>query len=303
MKSAVWMLVALLPVAAVAVSALKPTAELKGGKVVVLWPKGAPAAEAAPARPEKATVSPKGDGTLTKITNVTNPTISIRTPPKAETPCPAVIVCPGGGYGILAYDLEGTEVVDWLNSIGVAGVLLKYRVPRQRDGALQDAQRAVSIVRSGAKQWNIDPGKIGILGFSAGGHLAARASTNYKKRAYSAVDAADRASCRPDFTVLIYPAYLTAAGGAALDTATLPITSETPSAFLAVAFNDRFTPGSLHYFAALRKAKVRSELHVFQTGGHGCGLRKTDAAVTAWPAHCERWLRDINVLPKKEEQE
>ena len=298
MKIVICVTVGMLLVAVAALAAPAPTTQLKGGTVVSLWPKGVPG-EAAKNEAEKATVSPKGDGTLTRITNVTNPTISIRRPPKGDGPFPAVVVCPGGGYGILAYDLEGTEVVDWLNSVGVAGVLLKYRVPRQRDGALQDAQRAVGILRSGAKGWNIDPKRIGILGFSAGGHLAARLSTNYAKRTYGRVDAADAASCRPDFTVLIYPAYLATRADAGLETATLPVNAQTPSTFIAIGFSDRFTPGALHYFAALQKAKVRSELHVFQLGGHGCGLRPADATVTTWPARCERWLRDIKVLPTK----
>jgi len=298
MKLPILMTVVLLPLAAAALAAVAPTTTLKGVKAVALWPKGVPAAEALPKGEEKATVGPKGDSTLTRITNVAAPTISVRTPSKGKGPFPAVIVCPGGGYGILAYDLEGTEIVDWLNSIGVAGVLLKYRVPRQRDGALQDAQRAVSMVRSGAKKWNIDPKKIGILGFSAGGHLAARTSTNYAKRAYAPVDADDEASCRPDFTVLIYPAYLLTKDGN-VDLATLPIDARTPTTFIAVAFNDRFTLGSLAYLAALKKAKVPAELHVYQTGGHGCGLRKTDETVTTWPTNCELWLRTIGALPKK----
>lgn len=297
MKNIVWTTVALLAFAGAATAAaVAPTTTLANSTVVTLWPKGAPDLEGK-GGPEKATASPKGGVSVTRITNVTKPTISVRTPPKATGPCPAVVVCPGGGYSILAYDLEGTEVVDWLNSIGVAGVLLKYRVPRQRDGAFQDAQRAVSIVRSRAKEWNIDPKRIGILGFSAGGHLAARTSTNYAKRAYKPVDAA-AASCRPDFAVLIYPAYLTGKGGA-LDAAALPITRETPSTFIAVAFGDRFTPGALNYFAALHKAKVPSELHIFQLGGHGCGLRKTDATVTTWPARCEQWMRSTGLLGKK----
>jgi acetyl esterase/lipase len=273
-----------------------PTTTLKNSTVVTLWPKGTPDFKGK-GGPEIATASPKAGISVTRITNVSTPTISVRTPPNATGPCPAVIVCPGGGYSILAYDLEGTEVVDWLNSIGVAGVLLKYRVPRQQAGALQDAQRAVSIVRSRAKEWNIDSKRIGILGFSAGGHLAARTSTNYTKRSYKPVDAADKASCRPDFAVLIYPAYLTLKGGR-LDTAALPVTNQTPGTFIAVAFNDKFTPSALHYFAALCKAKVRSELHVFQTGGHGCGLRKTDATITTWPARCEEWMRSTGLLGK-----
>ncbi len=172
-------------------------------------------------------------------------------------------------------------------------------MPRQRDAAFQDAQRAVGLVRSRAKQWNIDPGRIGILGFSAGGHLAARACTNFGKRAYEAVDEAERVSCRPDFAVLVYPAYLATKGDAALDASALPVGPKTPSTFIAIAFNDKFALGALHYFTALRRAKVPSELHVFQFGGHGCGLRKAAANVTTWPEHCERWLRGIGAIPEK----
>jgi len=217
-------------------------------------------------------------------------------PKGATEPTPAVVVCPGGGYSILAYDLEGTEVVEWLNGLGIAGVLLKYRVPGKRDGAFQDAQRAMGIVRHRAKEWGIDPKKVGILGFSAGGHLAARVCTNYEKRAYKPVDAADEASCRPDFAIPIYPAYMEKDGG--LDTAALPVTAETPTTFIAIACNDRFTVGALHYFLALRQAKVRAELHVFQFGGHGCGLRESGDALTTWPVHCAAWLRGIGVLGK-----
>jgi len=211
----------------------------------------------------------------------------------------AVIVCPGGGYSILAYDLEGTEICEWLNSIGVTGVLLKYRVPRRRDDALKDAQRAIGIVRSRAAEWKIDPKRIGILGFSAGGHLSARASTNYRKRAYAPIDKHDEAGCRPDFSVLIYPAYLLNKEGT-LDAATLPVDAETPTTFIAIAENDRFTPGALQYFLALKKAKVGSELHVFQFGGHGCGLRKTSENVTTWPEHCARWMRGLKLIPARE---
>jgi len=268
------------------------------GEVVELWPKERRAE--APDKPErKDVVQTKAGRGITKVTDVSNPTIELFPPAKAQGPAPAVVICPGGGYSILAWDLEGTEIAEWLNSLGAAGVLLKYRVPRQRDEAFQDAQRAVSVVRSRAKQWNIDPKAIGILGFSAGGHLAARTSTNFGKRSYEPVDEAEKAPCRPDFSVLIYPAYLTTSGDAALDTATLPVDANTPPTFLAIACNDRFTPGAVLYFQALRKAKVRSELHVFQFGGHGCGLRPTADNVTTWPEHCERWLRGLKVLPEK----
>jgi acetyl esterase/lipase len=288
--------VAVLVVACLAVSSEQPAA--RKGEVVELWPKAAPAT--APSRPEQTTVvRTKAGRVITKVAHVSNPTLTVCRPAKAAGPTAAVIICPGGGYSILAYDLEGTEVAEWLNSLGVAGIILKYRVPRQRDAAFQDAQRAVGLVRSRAKRWNVDPGRIGILGFSAGGHLAARVCTNFKKRAYEAVDEADRLSCRPDFAVLVYPAYLAAKGGAALDASALPVGAETPSTFIAIASSDKFAPGALHYFAALRKAKVGSELHVFQFGGHGCGLRKAAANVTTWPEHCERWLRGIKAIPEE----
>ena len=275
---------------AIALSA--PAAAPTGGKVVHLWPESLLGPDAVKSA-EKVSVQAKSDGKITKITNVTSPTITICKPTKAADTGAAVIVCPGGGYGILAYDLEGTEIVEWLSGLGVTGIILKYRVPRQRDEAFKDAQRAVSIVRSRAAQWKIDPKRIGILGFSAGGHLAARACTNFKKRSYEAVDKHDEAACRPDFAVLIYPAYL---GTAELDRATLPVAADTPSTFIAIAFNDKFTVGALHYFTALKQAQVRSELHVYQFGGHGCGLRKTDANVTTWPQHCARWLRGLKVI-------
>lgn len=282
-------------VLSISLAAPSGTGGPKGGKVIQLWPAGTLPAAGKKKETATATARP-GEKKVTRITNVTNPTITVFSPAKATDTTAAVVICPGGGYGILAWDKEGTEVAEWLNSIGVTAVLLKYRVPKQRDEAFQDAQRALGIVRSRAKEWNIDPRRIGILGFSAGGHLAARLSTNHAKRTYKTVDDCDEASCRPDFAILIYPAYLAGRNNTALDRATLPVTGRTPKTFIAIAFNDKFTLGALHYFTALRKAKVHSELHVFQTGGHGCGLRKSDAAVTTWPQHCRRWLREIKVI-------
>ncbi len=177
-------------------------------------------------------------------------------------------------------------------------MLLKYRVPKQRDAAFRDAQRAVRLVRSRAAEWGVNPKQVGILGFSAGGHLAARVCTNFKTAAYEKADASDDAACRPDFAVLVYPAYLDAEDGQGLDAATLPVAPETPPTFIAIAFNDKFTPGALHYFQALRNAKVRSELHVFQFGGHGCGLRPSGENMTTWPEACARWLRGIDVVSR-----
>ena len=179
---------------------------------ILLWPNGAPD-EMGHIDAEKV-ADPRGDKPVTRLTNVTAPTLTLfRAAPGKDTGA-TVIVCPGGGYSILAYDLEGTEIIDWLNSIGVNGVLLKYRVPRRKDlekhaAPLQDAQRAIGMVRHRAERWGIDPNRIGILGFSAGGHLSAMASNHYKERTYPRVDGNDDVSSRPDFTVLIYPAYLT----------------------------------------------------------------------------------------------
>src|SRR5438309_751525 len=186
-------------------------------RVFELWPQGAPG--------EKGDIGEEKDTTRTtdqliagkpviRLGNVSKPTISVYRPTADKDTGAAVLVCPGGGYYILAIDLEGTEVCDWLNSIGVTGVLLKYRVPK-REGlekhapALQDAQRALGLVRGHAKEWSIDPQRIGVLGFSAGGHLSAALSCNCEERAYPPVDEADRVSCRPDFAVLIYPGGLT----------------------------------------------------------------------------------------------
>lgn len=268
-----------------------------GGTVVRLWTDDVLGTGAG--GQEKSTTAPKGDGTLIKLTNVTDPIMTVCKPTKTPDSGTAVIVCPGGGYSILAYDLEGTEICAWLNSIGVTGVLLKYRVPGRRDDAFKDAQRAVSLVRSRAAEWKIDPKRIGILGFSAGGHLSARASTNYRKRAYEPIDQHDQAACRPDFAVLIYPAYMTTKEGT-FDAAALPVDAETPTTFIAIAVNDKFATGALQYFTALKEAKVRSELHVFQFGGHGCGLRPTDENVTTWPEHCERWMRGLKLIPATE---
>jgi acetyl esterase/lipase len=239
---------------------------------------------------------------VARIGNVSTPTIAIYRPAKAQDTGAAVVVFPGGGYSILATDLEGTEVCEWLNSIGVTGVLLKYRVParpaRPRGAApLEDAQRAVGLVRSRAAEWGIDPKRIGVLGFSAGGHLAAYVSTNFEKRAYAPVDAADQVSCRPDFTVLIYPAYLTVRQEGDKISPELAITGNTPPTFFAQTEDDPVrVETSLFYYAALKNAKVPAEMHLYPSGGHGYGLRRTEKTVTTWPLRIEEWMRSIGVL-------
>lgn len=245
-----------------------------------------------------------GDRGFKKVESTAQPTIAVYAPAKDRNTGAAIVVAPGGGYRMLAFEHEGTQVGEWLAAAGITAVLLKYRVPqRPGDGEnkapLQDAQRAISLTRSRAAEWGIDPARIGILGFSAGGHLAANASTNYDRRAYDPVDDADKASCRPDFAVLIYP-------GGVLDkedktklSAQMRITKETPPCFLAVSTDDKGSAaGTIRLFQGLRDAGVSAELHVFATGGHGWGMRKSDQTFGGWTARCEEWMRARGLLRK-----
>ncbi len=215
----------------------------------------------------------------------------------------AVVVFPGGGYNILAIDLEGSEACEWLASGGITAVLLKYRVPcavvgphRDCPTALQDAQRAMSLVRSHAAEWQIDQRRIGVLGFSAGGHMVASIST-HKERIYSPVDSADREAWRPDFAVALYPGHLATRGGRVLNS-DIRVTAQTPPTFLVQAKDDPIDPveNSIVYHAALKKAGVPAELHVFEQGRHGFGLRRTELPITRWPELMEAWLHRIGVL-------
>src|SRR5271157_1679331 len=231
---------------------------------MALWPKGAPG-EKGDIGVERDMTKP-GDGLIggkrvVRLGNVSIPTLTLYRPPKRKDTEAAVVVCPGGGYNILAMDLEGTEVCQWLNSAGVTAVLLKYRVPARKGleryaAPLQDAQRALGLVRFHAAEWHIDPKRIGIMGFSAGGHLSAVASTRFEKRAYERVDEADQVSCRPDFTMLVYPAYLIGKEGPELSPE-LTVTSNTPPTFLVQAEDDPIdVKNSLFYYLALKKAGV-----------------------------------------------
>lgn len=276
--------------------------------VVDLWPGKAPG-EAGPVADEKfLDPNPKDAKPVARLTNVTKPTLTVFRPAKEAATGACVIVAPGGGYNILAWDLEGTEVAEWLNSLGVTACVLKYRVPRRPGAsktdppvaALHDAQRAVSLVRSKAKDWDLDPAKIGMLGFSAGGHLTAWTATNADKRSYDAVDDADKASCRPDFVVLVYPAYLTDKQKPDALAAEIRASKDTPPTFFAHAYDDPISPeNSVRFFLELKRLKVPAELHVYTTGGHGFGLRASDKSASTWPARCEEWLRSTKVLPGK----
>ena len=271
------------------------------------------------------------------VGRVSQPTMTVYAPKGANTGA-AVVVFPGGGYQILAIDLEGTEVCDWLTSVGVTCVLSKYRVPGEggyprsapypKSGpypespmALEDAQRTMGLVRLHAAEWRIDPHKIGVLGFSAGGHLSAAMSTHFGKRLYPAVDAADKESCRPDFAVALYPGHLSLSAaewdarqgtrahvvphppnvdrGLALNPE-IPVTSQTPPTFLLQAEDDHVdnVDDSLAYYIALKKAGVPVEMHLYARGGHAFGLRRTELPITSWPRLVETWLGAMGTIPR-----
>jgi acetyl esterase/lipase len=266
-----------------------------------LWPNGAPGAQTSSV-PEVDITTANDDliagRRLIRLGNVSVPTITLYKANNNPSGT-AVVVFPGGGYQILAMDLEGTEVCDWLNSINITCVLLKYRVPDsgpypKSAAALQDAQRAVGIVRARAAEWHIDPRRIGVLGFSAGAHLAAALSTHFEQRLYQAVDAADQQSCRPDFTVLVYPAYISGTEQSVAIDPELRVTERTPPAFIVQAEDDHsYIASSIAYFEALRRANVPAELHLYAAGGHGYGLRRNAQPVTHWPDLVETWLKTI----------
>lgn len=281
---------------------------------IPLWPHGAPGPSTAKG-PEQDTTTSKdhqvAGRAVIRIGNVTEPAITLyllvgKTASAdsngTRTDSPTVVVFPGGAYRILAIDLEGTEVCDWLNSAGVNCVLLKYRVPEsgpypKSEAALQDAQRAIGLVRQHASEWHIDAKRVGVLGFSAGGHLAAALSTHYDARLYSEIDAADRLSCRPDFAILIYPAYLVNPEKNFEFSADIPVIASMPPAFLVQTEDDPVhVENAIGYFTALKKAGVPAELHLYAQGGHGYGLRPTDKPVTKWPTLAEKWLRTIGMF-------
>ena len=288
-----------------------------GHTQVPIWPGAIPDAQPA-AKPEYAeAVTETKDLVAGKpwvaVEQVARPTMTVYAP-KGKNAGAAVVVFPGGGYTILAIDLEGTEVCDWLTSRGVTCVLLKYRVPDSGPAyhddchcnihpkaptALEDAQRTVGLVRFHAAEWQIDPHKIGVLGFSAGGHLVADISTHFTRRAYAPVDAADKVSCRPDFAVAIYPGHMRENTTKEFDlNPTIPVTASTPPTFLLQAENDNVdgVQQSLVYYIALKKAEVPVEMHLYAQGGHAFGLRPTRLPITGWPKLVETWLGTIGMI-------
>jgi acetyl esterase/lipase len=265
-----------------------------------LWPSTAPGETGTASAGVASPGSPVAGRGITKIDNVTAPELIVFPAKSSKASIPAVIVFPGGGYNILAYDLEGTEICDWLNQHGITAVLVKYRVPGRKgrpayEAPLQDAQRAMGLVRQHAQEWGIDSARLGVIGFSAGGHLAAVLSNNLDRRTYPRVDAADDLPCKPSFTILIYPAYLVGEKGTGTSLSPeIRVTPQTPPTFLAQAEDDPVgVNNSLSYYLALTQNKVPAELHIFATGGHGYGIRDTGKPANNWPRDLEPWLRTI----------
>ena len=258
-------------------------------ELIYLWPGKVPGEIKEKQPPVLATS--KNDNIL-RFAEVTNPAIEVFLPDQATKNGSAVIVCPGGGYGILAYDLEGTEIAAWLNKLGITAFVLQYRIPNKKEGALQDIQRAIRLVRNNAVQWNLDPLKIGVMGFSAGGSLSARASTLFNKKTYLPVDKSDSLSCRPSFTMLIYPAYLDQGPNLTL-TSELELSKDVPPIFIFQTADDPYGNSALVMAGALRNAKLPVELHFLSTGGHGYGLRPGKIAAETWPLLAEKWLNSV----------
>ena len=275
---------------------------------VPIWPGAIPDALPNP-KPESLGPPPDRDW-WPRANDVSRPTMTMYAP-KGRNTGVAVVVFPGGGYQFLAMDSEGTEICDWLTSRGITCVLLKYRVPdsgpTMKDGreyfpkvqtAVQDGQRTLGLVRRHAAEWHVDPHKIGVIGFSAGGHLAAAVSTRFVRREYPAVDAADKLSCRPDFAILLYPGHLWTPGTELTLRPDIRVRADTPPTFLLHAGDDSVDPvkHSLTYYAALQKAGVPTEMHLYAQGGHAFGVRPNKLSIGSWPVLVERWLHAIGML-------
>jgi acetyl esterase/lipase len=296
---------AFLCVAAPATAADKPM-------VIELWPGKVPDETPGVIGPEKVVMSPKLDRKQVEVTestrmvtNVTRPSITIYRPEKDKDTGTAMLICPGGGYWNLYFELEGEEVAAWLNSLGVTGIILKYRVPRRPDEIkgeparrpLQDAQRAVSLVRSKAKEWGIDPQRVGMVGFSAGGHLCIATATSFDKRTYEAVDDVDKISCRPDFAILAYSGYLKAKDKDEIAPG-LRIHKETPPIFLVHGGDDLISPPehSVFMYLALKRAGIPAELHVYANTAHDFAVRPSDRPCSTWTQSCAAWLKQSGFL-------
>jgi acetyl esterase/lipase len=253
--------------------------------IVKIWPEGKMPGLGAK---DPESIVPAKNDSFQRITNVSTPTLTLFKV-KRDTPTPAVIISPGGGYNYTVVDKEGSEIADWLNTQGITAMVLKYRTPKNRDGALQDLQRAIRIVRSNAKAWSIDPDKIGTMGFSAGGHLTAKAMTHFDTPSYTAIDAIDTVSAKPDFCVLVYPAYLEDKTGPGSPEFNLK--AKLPPLLIIHNDDDKtLVAGTKLFHKALDDAKITHQFQCYTTGGHGYGLHCTGEA-KAWPEATLKWLK------------
>ena len=280
-------------------------------QVIDLWPSEIPG-------PLSVTRGEEGDTTgddgqliagerVIRTGNVSTPQMHVYLPPAERRNGTACVVCPGGGFSILAWDLEGTEVADWLTSRGIAAIVLKYRVPTRQHGwpdmvvgPASDAQRALSLTRLNAEQWQIDPNQVGVLGFSAGGATAAFVAVKGETRLYEAMDPADEQSCRADYAVLVYPGAIVDRESAELREEFADASSAPPTLLIHAADDPVNCENSIAFFQVLRKHDRSAELHIYNSGGHGYGLRRTDKGVTTWPARATGWLEDLRLLKRDE---
>jgi acetyl esterase/lipase len=286
----------------------RPAASADAPVVIDVWP-GKPADDNAATIGEEKFIEIKSAPNVKWLTNVTRPTLTVYRPAKDKDTGAAAIICPGGGYHNLAWDLEGEDVAAWLNSIGVTGIILKYRCPRRPGdvkgeppaGPLKDAQRAVSLVRSKAKDWGIDPRRIGMIGFSAGGHLVGSTATNFEKRTYEPIDAVDQMSCRPDFGIMAYSGYFKPNKDKDELSPTVRTPAGTPPLFFVHASDDTVSEveHSVSFYLALKRAKIDAELHVYATGGHGFGVRQDGGPCSGWTRTCTDWMRNRGLLDRK----
>jgi acetyl esterase/lipase len=295
MKRTAWLVACLLA------GSIGPVRGEETAQVVDVWPGAAAGDQPGTIGPEKWLDPRPGDRWQKWVTNVTRPTLTIYRPAPEKSNGASALVCPGGGYHALMWDLEGEEVARWLNTLGVTGIVLKYRCPRRpgeptgvpAPGPLKDAQRALSLVRSRASEWKLDPNRIGMVGFSAGGHLVGAAATNFGERSYPPIDEVDRMSCRPDFGIMAYSGYFWLLDEKRLSP-TVRIVPDIPPLFLVHAADDPVrgsdVENSVRFFLALKEAGQKAELHVFSSGGHGFGVRQDGNPCSGWTRLCADWM-------------
>lgn len=262
-------------------------------EIIHLWPATVPGEKESKQEP---VISDDTSNNVIRISKVTDPSMIVYPANSNNSNGIGIIVCPGGAYNILAIDLEGYEIAEWLNKLGYTAFVLQYRVPDKQMGALQDLQRAIRTIRSEATKWKINPKKLGVIGFSAGGSLCARASTMYNEKTYACLDKKEELSSRPDFTLLIYPAYLDQGTDNSI-TPELTVNANTPPTFIFQTADDIYGNSSMLYGKALRDAHVPVELHILPKGGHGYGIRLGNAAAEIWPQLAEKWLSELIVEP------